>query len=193
MVSEIRKTSFSMFICLDSQGSWRSMHPRRAWKSLQKTEAHKESHLICSPSAHMVAAKWTFGLCFPDLFLPKLHSSVYSEDFTTVTAVGRQFHRIKHEKQWWAISQKHRAESMKWIKLVLNMALRGKREKERKKKKKMTVARGEVRLERGNISKEIKSNKKTNEKKMTWQSYYWCSGTIASLSEKYQITHLRTS
>ena len=46
------------------------------------------------------------------------------------------------------------------------MALRGKREKEIKKKK-MTVARGEVRLERGNISKEIKSNKKTNEKKMT--------------------------
>ena len=42
----------------------------------------------------------------------------------------------------------------------------GKIEKERKKKK-MTVARGEVRLERGNISKEIKSNKRTNEKKMT--------------------------
>ena len=44
------------------------------------------------------------------------------------------------------------------------MALRG---KQKKKEKKMTVARGEVRLERGNISKEIKSNKKTNEKKMT--------------------------
>ena len=46
------------------------------------------------------------------------------------------------------------------------MALRGK-QKKKERKKKMTVARGEVRLERGNISKEIKSNKKTNEKKMT--------------------------
>ena len=135
LVSDIRKTSFSVFICLDSQGSWRSMHPRRAWKSLQKTEAHKESQLISSPSAHTVAAKWTFGLCFPDLFLPKLHSSVYSEDFTTVTAAGGQSHRMKHEKQWWAISQKHRADSMKWIKLVLNMALRGKQKKKERKKK----------------------------------------------------------
>ena len=40
------------------------------------------------------------------------------------------------------------------------MALRG-------KKKKNTVARREVRLGRGNTGKEIKSNKKTNEKKMT--------------------------
>ena len=39
----------------------------------------------------------------------------------------------------------------------------GKIEKERKKKK-MTVARGEVRLERGNISKEIEATRRVKSK-----------------------------
>lgn len=85
---------------------------------------------------HLVSAALTY-------FFPKSHSSVYSEDCATVTAAGRLVHRMKHEKQRWIISQKHRADSMKWIKLVLNAALG-------------QGASGEVRLERGNISKDKK-------------------------------------
>ena len=54
-----------------------------------------------------------------------------------------------------------------WQQSVTHTLPPPKQERAWRKKKKMTVARGEVRLERGNISKEIKSNKKTNEKKMT--------------------------
>lgn len=131
----VRRTWPSVFVYSQLSGILKEHESQEALKEVAGNWGPQRAAPFCPPSAPTVAAKWTFGLCFPDLFLPKLYSNVYYEDFTTVTAVGRLFHRTRNEKQRWVIYQKHRGDSRKQIKLVLSKALRG------KKKKKITRGR----------------------------------------------------